>query len=182
MSADVYTAVREVAEKIVALTGYGHALHVNDILPDLRDLVQEATAQLKLDNATLRNAQKACEECMTPTYAEIRARLTAANEEVKRLNNELVISAATMNGLEDDVKRLMKETEEATRQRSEWMQVAQRRADRLSTLTAAAEQANGALENYLSFDSIDGKPERKQARVAIHSALTALSAALETKK
>lgn len=32
----------EIAEKIVSLTGYGQALHVNDIFPDLEELVSLA--------------------------------------------------------------------------------------------------------------------------------------------
>ncbi len=35
----------KVAQKIVDLTGYGQALHVNDILPDLKELVTTAVAK-----------------------------------------------------------------------------------------------------------------------------------------
>lgn len=35
----------QTAEKIVALTGFGHVLHVNDILPDIREALQTATKQ-----------------------------------------------------------------------------------------------------------------------------------------
>ena len=36
---------RKVAEKIVDLTGYGQALHVNDILPDIRELIENLLEQ-----------------------------------------------------------------------------------------------------------------------------------------
>lgn len=41
---------RKVAEKIVDLTGYGQALHVNDILPDLRELIENLLEQEKRRN------------------------------------------------------------------------------------------------------------------------------------
>jgi len=34
----------ETAEKIVALTGYGHALHVNDVLPDILEAARKIAA------------------------------------------------------------------------------------------------------------------------------------------
>lgn len=36
-----HSLVVEVAQRIVDLTGYGQALHVNDILPDLKELVSQ---------------------------------------------------------------------------------------------------------------------------------------------
>lgn len=37
--------IKQVAQKICSLTGFGQALHVNDILPDLKELVTLAIAQ-----------------------------------------------------------------------------------------------------------------------------------------
>ncbi len=40
-------AMRATAEKIIDLTGYGGKLHVNDILPDLKDLLQDQEKEFR---------------------------------------------------------------------------------------------------------------------------------------
>ena len=47
-----HSLVVEVAQRIVDLTGYGQALHVNDILPDLKELFSQAIQAAKEEERT----------------------------------------------------------------------------------------------------------------------------------
>lgn len=40
--------------------------------------------RIEAENTTLRNAQKACEDCMTPTYAALRTRIEELEEDSAR--------------------------------------------------------------------------------------------------
>lgn len=57
-----WAEARAVAEKIVQLTGYGSQLHVNDILPDLKDLLTFERTRLAtaVEGMTIKRKSEGC--------------------------------------------------------------------------------------------------------------------------